>query len=37
MPPEARAELVRAMADLLLEALRVQTEEGGRDESEDHV
>ena len=39
VPTEAKGELIRALADLLLEALKVETRgEGGRDdEHEDHA
>lgn len=37
MHPEAKREIVTALADLLLEALNIETRvEGGDDESEDH-
>jgi hypothetical protein len=37
-PAHARVEIVRALADLLLEALRTQSDvEGGGDEPEDHA
>lgn len=38
VPPEVRAEIVRALADLLLAALHVEkTTDGGGDEPEDHA
>jgi hypothetical protein len=37
-PAEAKVAIVRALADLLLEALRAKTDvEGGADEPEDHA